>query len=118
MLHLLPAHPVDPGGELDGVQGLRVVAGLGRDVGQQGGLAADGAENFSQQSRHAALLERKMSLAVEDAEDDVAEASLGDAATQRLGSLAPPEVNEMKPRSAAQQDVGRAVRGDTVLVQM
>ena len=95
-LHLLPTHPVDPGGELDGVQGLRVVAGLGGDVGQEGGLAADRAEHFSQQPRHAALLEGKMSLAVEDAEDDVAEAGLGDAAAQGFRPLAPPEVDEVK----------------------
>ena len=95
-LHLLPAHPVDPGGELDGVEGLRVVAGLGGDVSQQGGLAAHRAEHFSQQPRHFALLEGEMSLPVEDAEDDVAEAGLGDAAPQGLGPLAPPEVNEVK----------------------
>ena len=33
--HLLPAHPVDPGGELDGVQRLAVVTGLRGDVGQE-----------------------------------------------------------------------------------
>ena len=32
-LHLLSPHPVDPGGELDGVEGLRVVAGLRGYVG-------------------------------------------------------------------------------------
>ena len=95
-LHLLPAHPVDPGGELDGVERLRVVAGLRGDVGQQGGLAADGAEDLPQQPRHSALLEGQVSLPVEDAEDDVAEAGLGDAAPQGLGPLAPPEVNEVK----------------------
>ena len=117
-LHLLPPHPVDPGGELDGVERLRVVAGLGGDVGQEGGLAADRAENFSQQPRHSALLEGKMSLAVEDAEDDVAEAGLGDAAPDRLGPLAPTEVNEMEPGPAAQQDGGAGVVVDAVLVQV
>ena len=32
-LHLLPPHPVDPGGELDSVQCLRVVAWLRGYVG-------------------------------------------------------------------------------------
>ena len=95
-LHLLPPHPVDPGGELDGVESLRVVAGLGRDVGQEGGLAADGAEDLPQQPRHSALLEGQVSLSVEDAEDDVAEASLGDAAAQGFRPLAPPEVDQVK----------------------
>ena len=59
-------------------------------------LTTDGAEHLSQQSRHFALFEGQVSLAVEDAEDDVAEAGLGDAAPQGLGPLAPPEVNEVK----------------------
>ena len=59
-------------------------------------LAADGAQDLPQELGHLALLEGEMSLAVEDAEDDVAEAGLGDAAPQGLGPLAPPEVNEVK----------------------
>ena len=59
-------------------------------------LTTDGAEHLSQQSRHFALFEGQVSLAVEDAEDDVAEAGLSDAAAHRLRPLAPAEVNEMQ----------------------
>ena len=117
-LHLLPPHPVYPGGELDGVEGLGVVAWLRGDVSQESGLATDRPQHLSQQPRHFALLEGEVSLAVEDAEDDVAEAGLGDAAPDRLGPLAPTEVNEMEPGPAAQQDGGAGVVVDAVLVQV
>ena len=42
-----------------------------------------------------------MSLAVEDAEDDIAEASDGDGAPDGLGPLAATEVNQVQPRSSA-----------------
>ena len=79
---------------------------LGRDVSQQGGLAAHRAQHFSQQPRHFALLEGEMSLPVEDAEDDVPEAGNRDAAAQGLGPLAAAEVDEVEPRAAAEEDVG------------
>ena len=61
-------------------------------------LTTDGAEHLSQQSRHFALFEGQVSLAVEDAEDDVAEPGDGDGPAQRLRPLAASEVNQMQPR--------------------
>ena len=50
-----------------------------------------------------------MSLAVEDAEDDIAEAGDGDGAPEGLGPLATSEVDQMQPRPPAQED-GAGVR--------
>ena len=61
-------------------------------------LAADGAQDLPQELGHLALLEGEMSLAVEDAEDDVAEPGDGDGPAQRLRPLAASEVNQMQPR--------------------
>lgn len=42
-----------------------------------------------------------MSLAVEDPEDDIAEASDGDGAPDGLGPLAATEVDQVQPRPSA-----------------
>ena len=62
-----------------------------------------------------------MSLAVEDAEDDVAEAGDGDGAPQGLGPLAAAEVYQVQPRPPAQEDgagAGLGLAGDRVLVHV
>ena len=67
-------------------------------------LATHRAQHLPQQLGHLALLEGQVSLAVEDAEDDIAEAGDGDGAPQGLGPLAAAEVNQMQPRPASQED--------------
>ena len=62
-----------------------------------------------------------MSLAVEDAEDDITEAGDGDGAAQGLCPLTAAEVNQMQPRPASQEDGAGArlgLAGDRVLVHV
>ena len=73
-------------------------------VTHQPHLTTHRAKHLSQQLGHFALLEGQVSLAVEDTEDDIAEASDGDGAPDGLGPLATSKVNQMEPRPSAQED--------------
>ena len=64
-----------------------------------------------------------MSLTIEYAQDDITQASDGDASTQSLGSLTTTEVYQMQPGSSSQENVCTAlslsvITGHGVLVEM
>lgn len=84
-------------------------------------LATHRAQHLPQQLGHLALLEGQVPLAVEDPEDDIAEAGDGDGAPQGLGPLTTSEVDQMQPRPPAQEH-GAGVRlglaRDRVLVHV
>ena len=102
---------MQPGGQLNRVEGLGIVARLWGGVGNHGGLAGGRPQAVFEHFGDNAFPMRKVLLTPEDAEDDVSQPRKSYAAPRQPRPLAASEINEVESRPPAGQTPFPAVHG-------